>query len=304
MASLSRSLSLSRLLFLSVWFSVVTSGMGDCCVQLVNECGQFEVGTKLIALAYDGQSDGLFTVVDINNSLYEKCSARKMQRVWQSECPSDEVESTGFALSTISCVFLLAVLVSSLCALYLCGAQVYFWLTLVMYWAADLNAGIAAGCLAQLMSPSRGSINMEQILTTMVLELLFYDWPMLVMRVLVNKCCCGPASAGMAFNTVACILGSFCAYCAASWAYQPSNIVMIGHYPLVLGFINFFLDFPKKILGGYLRATVCSSCSSQDKPYVTELPWFFKEISEPLPEAITKKPDGDSFLAVGKTSEP
>ena len=59
--------------------------------------------------------------------------------------------------------------------------------------------------------------------------------------------CCQRPLAG-AFIVVTFILGLVNAYIAIAVAYTPASIVVVGHHPLLLGFVNFLLDIPYKLV--------------------------------------------------------
>ena len=102
-----------------------------------------------------------------------------------------------------------------------------------------------------------------------------------------HSCCCV-----VLFNIAAVLLGFFYSWGAVQHAYRPSYIVVVGHHPLLLGFITFLTEGPKKIMLNYVKKVVKERVlgfEPEEYTYVvTELGWFFRHIAEPLPNAVVK----------------
>ena len=72
-----------------------------------------------------------------------------------------------------------------------------------------------------------------------------------------------------AFIVVTFILGLVNAYVAIALAYTPASIVVVGHHPLLLGFVNFLLDIPYKLI-----ETRCLGwCKGESVPFES-VTWF------------------------------
>ena len=67
-------------------------------------------------------------------------------------------------------------------------------------------------------------------------------------------------------------LGLVNAYIAIAVAYTPASIVVVGHHPLLLGFVNFLLDIPYKLVETRcFGLCVLKGESVESIPFVTDL---------------------------------
>ncbi|CAL1154909.1 unnamed protein product [Cladocopium goreaui] len=260
----------------------------------------------------------LITVVDLPNRRMLECKARHLVPVDTKWCPENQVSEFGqFFICFTACLFLYLLM------LYFCNlhkARVQYWSLLLMFWFSDLAAGLSTGMQGQMYYPTGATedrLFMRQtfLLTSFIqqlgiaffFELISFIWPMEMIKFLLERCCgcAGRSVRGGAFIVVTFILGLVNAYIAIAVAYTPASIVVVGHHPLLLGFVNFLLDIPYKLVETRIKRFLWSRCCGEEDAglvpeYVApELDWLGVELAEALPEEfVLRQPAGSAQLLV------
>jgi hypothetical protein len=226
------------------------------------------------------------TLVDLEAPRVHDCNMSMVSKVQRDQCPDDEIgvlATMGFYAMLVAFGLLLRRFSRSQ------NDSDRFWATLFLYWAGDLGAGLYVGLQVQKVFPNAGVIDSDQILLALVWETLVYDGPMFLLKKFSERRCCGGPPVLFAWG--ACLFGVVLGGKAIDSSYQPSTIVVVGHHPLVLGFLTFLLDFPKKVVQNHAKRFVKERvlCWPPEEEYtylVTEMSWVLKELAEPLPNYV------------------
>ncbi|CAE7948986.1 unnamed protein product [Symbiodinium sp. KB8] len=294
-------------LAVAVWCGLLTSTSARFlfwgqCLEITGSC-ENATTDFVIGLEYnwDDPTD-LITVVDLNASTMTQCLAGHLSSVGGSFCPDDTPSPFGQLLLFGIPIFFLACMVVFFCSRRYPTLQ--FWVMLITFWTADLGAGLATGMYAQMFYPTGATKDriflreslasspfVEQLGVAFIFELLTWDWPMQLLKLLLSLSC-WPCRIkrivqGGVFLVAACCLGCGCAYMAVDAAYRPASIVVVGHHPLILGLVNFALDLPWKILERRVKAVVEARIWPDAGTYEFldyQSHWLVEELADPLPE--------------------
>ncbi|CAE7352653.1 unnamed protein product [Symbiodinium natans] len=271
------------------------------CLELTEPCGN-STANFVVGLEYNlNDPTDLITVVDLNESIMIQCRAGHLEPTDSSHCPDDNDSLLGqLILLGIPSLFLGFALVFFGCRRH---PNVQFWVMLVAFWTADLGAGLATGMYAQMFYPTGAttdriflrdslahSVFVDQLGVAFIFELLSWDWPMQLLKQLLAMSCwpchIRRTVQGGVFLVVACVLGTSMMYMAVDAAYRPASIVVVGHHPLILGFVNFALDLPWKFLERRVKEFVEARCWPENRyeHLEHETHWLVDELADPLPD--------------------
>lgn len=140
--------------------------------------------------------------------------------------------------------------------------------SVALFWCNDLLAGLGSAILVEKDFHGSGCLVSQVMLLVLVTGVgLGYDAPAMVLK----WCNVRPSI----WNGFCIVMGCSYGFFAIVHAYLPSGITILGHHPLVVGFVSFCLDFPKEMLKNFVRRR----CSNEGYHF------FIDDLNNPLPES-------------------